>query len=97
MKHIIGQTSNGVTVYVDLIGSQAAAQISRQPYILGLLKELVERTTITGATLRFDQDMGRNVGQESVIETSEADTVVYAQKLKDPTYTRFVKNGGASR
>jgi hypothetical protein len=92
MKHIIAQTRNDVTVYVDLISSQASAQIARQPYVLNLLKELVQRTTITGPELRFDQDMGRSIGNESVVETTEADTIVYAQKLKDPTYTRFVKN-----
>jgi hypothetical protein len=93
MKHVIAKTNNHVTVYVDLINSQAAAQISRQPYLLGLLKELVARTVITGKELQFDQDMGRAVGHESIVETSEGDTIIYAQKLKDPTYTRFVKNG----
>lgn len=93
MKHIIAQTHNDISVYVDLIHSQAASQISRQPYLLGLLKELIERTVITGKELQFDQDMGRSVGHESIVETSEADTIIYAQKLKDSTYTRFVKNG----
>ncbi|HEX8182235.1 MAG TPA: hypothetical protein VF575_01380 [Candidatus Saccharimonadales bacterium] len=92
MKHVIGKTNNGVTVYVDLISSQAANQISRQPYLLNLLKELVERTVITGNELQFDQDMGRPVGHESIVETSDTDTVIYAQKLKDDVYTRFVKN-----
>ena len=93
MKHVIGKTNNGVTVYVDLISSQAANQISRQPYLLGLLKDLVKRTVITGKELQFDQDMGHVVGHESIVETSDADTIIYAQKLKDKTYTRFVKNG----
>lgn len=93
MKHTIAKTSNDVTVYVDLIHSQAAVQIARQPYVLGLLKELIERTVITGKDLRLEQDMGRTVGNEAVIETTDADAIVYAQRLKDPIYTRFVKNG----
>lgn len=93
MKHVIAKTRNGVSVYVDLIYSQAAGTISRQPYTLGLLKELIERTTIKGTELRFDQDMGRGVGHESVIETSDTDVIVYARRLHDDTYTRFVRNG----
>jgi hypothetical protein len=92
MKHTIGQTNNGVTLYVDLINSQAGVQIARQPYMLALLKELIGRTVITGKELQFDQDMGRPVGHESIVETTEADTIIYAQKLKDNVYTRFVKN-----
>ncbi len=92
MKHTIGQTNNGVTLYVDLINSQAGVQIARQPYMLALLKELIGRTVITGKELQFDQDMGRPVGHESIVETTEADAIIYAQKLKDDVYTRFVKN-----
>jgi hypothetical protein len=93
MKHSIAKTRNDIKVHVDLINSPAAQQISRQPYVLGLLKELIERTTITGEELKFEQDMGRSVGHESIVETSDNDTIVYAQKLKDPMFTRFVKNG----
>jgi len=93
MKHTIATTKNGIIVHVDLIHSAAGTAIARQPYLLGLLKELIERTEITDQEPQFDQDMGRSVGHESVVETTDADTVVYAQKLKDPTYTRFVKNG----
>ena len=92
MKHIIGQTNNDITLYVDLISSQAGVKIARQPYLLGLLRELIQRTKITGKELQFDQDMGRPVGLESIVETSDGDSIIYAQKLKDPTYTRFVKN-----
>lgn len=92
MKHTIAQTHNNATVYVDLIHSQAAVQISRHPHLLTLLKELFAKTSVTGDRLYFDQDMGRSVGHESIVETSDSDVIVYAQKLKDATYTRFVKN-----
>ncbi|HEX8227092.1 MAG TPA: hypothetical protein VF572_04475 [Candidatus Saccharimonadales bacterium] len=92
MKHIIGKTNNGTTVYVDLINSQAGTKIARQPYLLALLKELVGRTKITGNDLQFEQDMGRSVGHEAIVETEDGDSIIYAQKLKEKTYTRFVKN-----
>lgn len=93
MKHIIARTSNDVTVYVDLVHSRAAVQIAHQPYLVGLLKELISRTTVTGEELWLEQDMGRSVGHESIVETSTNDTILYAQRTKDTTYTRFVKNG----
>lgn len=93
MNHVIAQTNNGITVYVNLIHSQAATQIARQPYLLGLLKELIAGSTLSGSRLRFERDMGREVGHEYVIETSDTDMVVYAQRLRENTFTRFVKNG----
>jgi len=93
MKHPITQTSNGIPVYVDLVKSQAAANIARQPYLLGLVKELLHQTTVKGPKLSFDQDMGRPVGNAYVVETSDKDTIVYAQRLHDDIFTRFVKNG----
>ncbi len=60
--------------------------------MLTLLKELIETTDITGNELHFERDMGRSVGHESIVETTDTDTVIYAQKVKDSVYTRFVKN-----
>jgi hypothetical protein len=93
MKHPIARTSNGVPVYVDLVRSQAAAHIAHQPHLLELVKELLQRTTVDGSDLRLDEDMGRNIGYSFVVETTEKDTILYAQPIRDDTYARFVKNG----
>ena len=93
MKHPITSTRNGTPVYVDLVKSQAAVHIARQPYLLGLVKELVGKVTATGQEMRIERDMGRAVGYSYVVETTEKDTIVYAQRLHDDSYTRFVKNG----
>lgn len=93
MRHQIATAKDGSIVYVDLIESAAAESISQHPYLLGLIKELMEQTKLSGAKLYFDQDMGRNIGSSDVVETSEKDVILYAQALKSDSYKRFVKNG----
>ncbi len=93
MKHPITSTASGVTVYVDLIRSPAASHISQQPYLLSLIKEVIRQKRLEGDTLSIDHDMGRLVGNASVVETSEKDVVIYAQRVREQTFSRFVKNG----
>ncbi|HSX17652.1 MAG TPA: hypothetical protein VLH86_06155 [Patescibacteria group bacterium] len=93
MKHPITSTRNGIPVYVDLVKSQAGAHIARQPYLLGLVKELLATITATEAEISIEHDMGRAVGYSYVVETTDKDNIVYAQRLHDDAYTRFVKNG----
>lgn len=93
MKHPVATSKNGATVYVNLIGSQASESIAQHPYLLGLVKELLQRTRLAGPHLYFDKDMGRPVGSGNVVETSDKDTILYAQAVKGEMYKRFVKNG----
>jgi hypothetical protein len=93
MKHSIGQTRNGIAVHVDLIKSQAAKHIAQQPRLLSLIAEALKKTTLRGADAMIERDMGRAIGFDFVIKTTDSDGVFYAQLLQDDTYTRFVKNG----
>jgi hypothetical protein len=93
MKHPVAKAKNDVTVYVNLIGSQASESIAQHPYLLGLVKETLQKTNLTGPRLYFDKDMGRPIGSGNVVETSEKDTILYAQALKGEVYKRYVKNG----
>lgn len=93
MKHPIVQAKNGATVYINLIGSQASASIAQHPYLVGLVKELLQQTNVKGPQMYFDRDMGRPVGSANVVETSDKDTILYAQALHGELYKRFVKNG----
>ena len=93
MKHPITQARNGAQVYTDLIKSPAAAHIASQPSLLTLVKEVLERTNLTGPKVRMEHDMGRDIGYDFVAETSETDVIFYAQGLREDTFTRFVKNG----
>lgn len=93
MKHLIGQTRNGIAVYVDLIQSHAAKHIAQQPHLLNLLAEALQQTTVKSTNAQIEHDMGRPIGYNFVVKTTSSDGVFYAQLLRDDTYTRFVKNG----
>lgn len=93
MKHPIGQTANSTPVYVDLTRSQAAVHIAQHPRLSGFVKEALAKLTATGPTLSIEYDMGRSIGYNFVVETTDKDTVLYARLLRDDVYTRFVKNG----
>ncbi len=93
MNHQVGKSRNGLEVYVDLIGSDAARHVSQQPHLLGLVAEVLRQTPLRGTDISIECDMGRNVGYDYVVSTKEADTIFYAKLLRDETYTRFVKNG----
>lgn len=93
MKHPVGRTRNGIPVYVDLIRSQAAARISQQPSLLGLLEKALREITANDSEIRIEYDMGRAIGYNFVVRTTAEDSIMYAQLLRDNTYTRFIKNG----
>lgn len=93
MKHPVAQTRNGKEVYVNLIGSRAAAQIAQQPQLLALAKEMLEKTTAKGDEVTIEHDMERLVGYSFIVATKETDTILYARLRKEDIYTRFVKNG----
>jgi len=93
MKHPIGQTSNGIAVYVDLIHSKAAAHIAQHPPLLGLIKETLSQTIAHDENLNIEHDMGRMIGYNFVVKTAERDQILYAKLVRDDVYTRFVKNG----
>lgn len=93
MNHLIGHARNGVAVYVDLIHSETAKHISWQPHLLGLVDEVLRRTTLKGADVTLEHDMGRAIGYSFVVPTTSASKVFYAKLLRDKVYTRFVKEG----
>jgi hypothetical protein len=95
MKHPIATTSNGSAVYVDLVKSKAATNIALQPKLLGLVKELIQQTKLTTDAVHMESDMGRPLGYSAIVETTDKDTILYAQLLRDDTFTRFTKNGKA--
>lgn len=93
MKHPIGQTRNGVAVYVDLINSRAATNIAAQPHLLTLVTEAIQQVLAESAETRVACDMGRVIGYDSVVTTTDKHFVLYAKVVGETIYTRFVKNG----
>ncbi len=93
MKHHIGKTSNGVSVYAQLIGSQAGKRIAQQPQLLTLAKEMFSEVALHDSEIRMEYDINQPTGYDFTVETTEQDTIFYGRFLKDDVYTRFVKNG----
>lgn len=93
MKHLVGQSQNGIPIHVQLIGSRAGESIARQPQLLSLAKEMLTKVTLQGTEISLEYDMNRSIGYNFIVETSDKDIILYGRLLKDDAYTRFVKNG----
>ncbi len=91
IKHPIATTKNGVAVYVDLIKSPASANISWQPHIATLAKELLQAIDITADRSTIEFNVGRTVGNCSIVETTAKDHILYAKRVNHDTYCRFVR------
>lgn len=84
-------TQKGVHVYVDLTRSRASVRISQQPHILTLAKELLDSLKFSGPKIVIEHDFGRVIGNTDVVETTDKDTIVYAKKVREGTFCRFVR------
>ena len=93
MTHLIGYTQNDLPVYVDLFTSKAAKHIAREPHMLTLAAEALRLTTLEMPTIDLEYDMGRTVGYDFVVKTTDVDLIFYVQLLQDSVYTRFTRNG----
>lgn len=90
-KHIVAQ-SPSYEVYINLIASPAGLYLSRQPYVMNLIREVLKTLELTTSRLTIEKDMGRVIGNTDIVETSEKDTIYYAQPVKKRTYSRYAKN-----
>jgi hypothetical protein len=93
MKHPIAITHNKKQIYVDLLYSLAGSSIAQQPHLAKLVQEVVRQTNVTGPSMYIEQDMQRVIGYDYVVPTTATDHIYYGKIMRDPIYTRFVKNG----
>lgn len=91
-RYVIAEAPNGNEVYVDLITSSAGHYLSRQPYVLNLIKEVLGATKLTTSQVSIERDMGRVIGNTDIVETTEKDTIFYAQPNKKIVFSRYAKN-----
>ncbi len=91
-KYVITELPGGKQVYVNLITSSAGQYLSRQPYVLNLIKEVLASKKLKGPQLSIEHDMGRVIGNTDIVETSEKDTIFYALPSKQKVFSRFAKN-----
>ena len=91
-RFVIAKASNGYEIYVDLITSSAGKYLSRQPRIINLIKEVLAPMELASSRITIEHDMGRVIGNTDIIETTEKDTIFYAQPNKKDVFSRFAKN-----
>jgi hypothetical protein len=91
-KYLIAESERGYEIYVNLISSSAGRYLSRRPYIINLIKEVLTPLKLREARVIVERDMGRNIGNTDIITTSDADSIYYAQPIKTETFSRFAKN-----
>lgn len=91
-RHFIIELPNHREVYVNLISSPAGHYLSRQPYVINLIKEVLGTMRLKDTSVSIEHDMGRVIGNTDIIETSEKDAIIYAQPHKQSTYARYAKN-----
>lgn len=91
-RHTIAQSDIGYEIYINLIASPAGRYLSRRPYLINLIKEVLLPLELTEARIIIERDMGRNIGTTDIVATSDKDIIYYAQPMKTATFSRFAKN-----
>ena len=89
---MLDESNDTYDVYVNLISSSAGNYLSRRPYVVALIKELLSTKSLRGQRMVVEQNMGRGIGTTDVVTTSDKDTIYYAQPLKSTVFWRFAKN-----
>lgn len=91
MKHPVTRTHNDKAVVVDLVESIAAAQIAQKPYLFDLAASLLADSDVSGERTWVSKKLDKPTGNCDVIETTDTDSICYAQLLRSDVYVRFVK------
>lgn len=89
---MLADAANGQRIYVNLISSSAGHYVSRRPYVINLIEEVLNPMELRGERVIIEHDMGRIIGNTDIVETNEKDTIYYAQPNKLEVFSRFVKN-----
>lgn len=89
---IVGVSANNHQVYTSIINSAAERCFSRQPYLVSLVRGIVESLDLNGPVMNVTRDMGRAIGNTNIVATEDKDQIFYAQRPKHDDVLRFVKN-----
>lgn len=92
MRKPIAISKNNITVYLDDQLTNATLHIIETPNLLTLVEEALRETVLVGGNVAVEKDLGRIVGETSLVATSDHDEIVYAKRLHRDKFTRFVKN-----
>jgi hypothetical protein len=89
---MISEDPNSYDVYVNLIASSAGQYLSRHPYVIRLIKEVLGPMKLANSRITIERNMGRVIGNTDIIETTGKDIIFYAQPNKKKVFSRYAKN-----
>lgn len=92
MREMIAKSKNDMSIYIDDQATNAALHILETPQLLDLVAEMLRDEALTGDKVAIEKNLGRVIGETSLIETSDQDEIVYAKRLHREKFTRFVKH-----
>ena len=95
MREFIGLSQNGERVYIDLQETKVGLHLAEAPQLRGLITEVIEQAELSGDNVAIEKDLGRIVGETTLVETDDNDEIVYAKRLQRDKYTRFVMSRAA--
>jgi hypothetical protein len=92
IREFIGQSRNGERVYIDPQETKVALHLAEAPQLRELITEVLEKVDLVGDNVAIEKDLGRTVGETTLVETDDNDEIIYAKRLQRDKYTRFVVN-----
>ncbi len=95
MKELVVTSHNQQSVHIDHDATKVALHIQETPHLLDLVREIIADTDIEGENIAIEKNLGRVVGETTLIETTDDDEIVYAKRLGRDKFTRFVKHKAA--
>lgn len=85
-------SKNGINVIYDPIHSHASTHFADTPRIRPFVKQILERTDLSGEIMEFDADTGQELGVSDLVETDGSDAIVYAVRKNRDRHMRFTKS-----
>lgn len=92
-RELLGQDSNGIDVFLDYSRTNVEYHLLETPNLIELVKEVLPTIdTNNEEQVIVERNLGRIVGMTNLVETTDADEIVYAKRIGRDKFSRFAKN-----
>lgn len=92
----LATTRNGYNVFMDPKHSHAATHLADTPGLRDVAEEVIPALAPSEDNQVITIDMERTIGLTDLVETTDADEIIYAKRLNRDNFTRFVKGRSPS-
>ncbi len=91
-QYVISIFPDNTKLYINLINSPAGQYINRRPYLINILKELIQSDKLEHQVGSQEIDTGKIIGNTDIIDTTDKDVIYYAKPYKKDYFSKFAKN-----